>query len=87
MRYQIGSTAQKLKHVRIMQSSIFKRVFLSQIVVTWFVYNIYTYVLPSLVSKKYACSDDMTLHTSNSWKSREGVLSQDMTTLSEHLQT
>ena len=50
-------------------------------------YNVYTYDLPSLVSKKYAYADDLAiLHTSNEWKSLERVLSQDMTTLSNYLQ-
>ena len=51
-------------------------------------YNVYTYDLPSLVSKKYAYADDLAiLHTSNEWKSLERVLSQDMTTISNYLQT
>ena len=51
-------------------------------------YNIYTYDLPSLVSKKYAYADDLALvHACSDWKSLEGVLSQDMTTLSAYLQT
>ena len=33
-----------------------------------FLYNIYTYYLPSLVSKEYAYFDDsVLLHTSNNW--------------------
>ena len=51
-------------------------------------YNIYTYDMPYLVSKKYAYADDLALvHTCSDWKSLEGVLSQDMTTLSAYLQT
>ena len=37
-------------------------------------YNIYTYDLPSLVSKKYNYTDDLVLlHSSNNWKSLDGV--------------
>ena len=45
-------------------------------------FNIYTYDLPSTISQKYAYADDLALmHTSKDWKTLEGTLSQDMTTL------
>ena len=51
-------------------------------------FNIYTYDLPSTISQKYEYADDLALmHTSKDWKTLEGTLSQDMTTLSAYLQT
>ena len=51
-------------------------------------FNIYTYDLPSTISQRYAYADDLALmHTSKDWKTSEGTLSQDMTTLSAYLQT
>ena len=51
-------------------------------------FNIYTYDLPLTVSKKYAYADDLALmHSAGCWKEVEGILSQDMTTLSAYLQT
>ena len=51
-------------------------------------FNIYTYDIPSITSKKFAYADDLAiLHTSGEWKELERILSQDMTTLSEYLQT
>ena len=51
-------------------------------------FNIYTYDLPSTISQKYAYADDLALmHTSKDWKTLEGTLSQDVTTLSAYLQT
>ena len=51
-------------------------------------FNIYTYDIPSITSKKLAYADDLAiLHTSGEWKELERTLSQDMTTLSEYLQT
>ena len=51
-------------------------------------FNIYTYDLPSTISQKYAYADDLALmHTSKDWKTLEGPLSQDTTTLSAYLQT
>ena len=50
-------------------------------------FNIYTYDVPSITSKKFAYADDVAiLHTSGDWKEMERTLSQDMTTLSEYLQ-
>ena len=46
-------------------------------------FNIYTYDLPSIISRKFAYADDLTLlHSSRNWKDLEGTLSQDMSTLS-----
>ena len=51
-------------------------------------FNIYTYDIPSITSKKFAYADDLAiLYTSGEWKELERTLSQDMTTLSEYLQT
>ena len=50
--------------------------------------TIYTYNLPSIISRKYAYADDLALlHSSGNWKDLEGTLSQDMSTLSAYLQT
>ena len=51
-------------------------------------FNIYTYDLPSMISRKFAYADDLALlHSSGNWKDLEGTLSQDMATLSAYLQT
>ena len=51
-------------------------------------FNIYVYDLPSMVSRRYAYADDLALlYSSDDWKDLEGVLSQDMTTISTYLQT
>ena len=51
-------------------------------------FNIYTYDLPSTISRKFAYADDLALlHFSGNWKDLEGTLSQDMSTLSAYLQT
>ena len=51
-------------------------------------FNIYTYDLPSMISRKFAYADDLALlHSSVNWKDLEGTLSQDMSTLSAYLQT
>ena len=51
-------------------------------------FNIYTYDLPSMISRKFAYADDLALlHSSGNCKDLEGTLSQDMSTLSAYLQT
>ena len=51
-------------------------------------FNIYTYDVPSITSKKFTYANDLAvLHTSEEWKELERTLSQDMTTLSEYLHT
>ena len=51
-------------------------------------FNIYTYGLPSMISRKFAYADDLALlHPSGNWKDLEGTLSQDMSTFSAYLQT
>ena len=51
-------------------------------------FNIYTYDLPSMISRKFAYADDLALlHSSGNWKDLEGTLSQDISTLSLYLQT
>ena len=47
-------------------------------------FNIYTYDLPSMISRKFAYVDDLALLH---WKDLEGTLSQDISTLSAYLQT
>ena len=50
-------------------------------------FNIYTYDLPSMISRKFAYADDLELlHSSGNWKDLEGTLSQNMSTLSVYLQ-
>ena len=53
-------------------------------------FNIYTYDLPSMISRKfsYDYADDLALlHSSGNWKDLEGTLSQDISTLLAYLQT
>ena len=51
-------------------------------------FNIYTYDFPSMISRKFAYTDDLALlHSSGNWKDLEGTLSQDMSTLSAYLRT
>ena len=51
-------------------------------------FNIYTYDLPSMISRKFAYADDLALlHSSGNWKDLEGTLSQDMSTFTAYLQT
>ena len=51
-------------------------------------FNIYTYDLPSMISRKFAYANDLELlHSSGKWKDLEETLSQDMSTLSAYLQT
>ena len=46
-------------------------------------FSIYTYNLPSMISRKFAYADDLALlHSSGNWKDLEGTLNQDMSTLS-----
>ena len=45
-------------------------------------FNIYTYDLPSMISRQFAYADDLALlHSSGNWKDLEGTLSQDISTL------
>ena len=51
-------------------------------------FNIYTFDLPSMISRKFAHADDLALlHSSGNWKDLDGTLNQDMSTLSAYLQT
>ena len=51
-------------------------------------FNIYTYDLPSMISRKFTNADDLALlHSSGNWKDLEGTLSQYMSTFSSYLQT
>ena len=51
-------------------------------------FNIYTYDLPSTISRKFVYADNLALlHFSGNWKDLEDTLSQDMSTLSAYLQT
>ena len=51
-------------------------------------FNIYTYDLPFMISRKFAYADDLALlHSFGNWKDLEGASSQDMSTLPLYLQT
>ena len=51
-------------------------------------FNIYTYDLSPMISRKFAYADDLALlRSSGNWKYLDGTLSQDMSTLSAYLQT
>ena len=51
-------------------------------------FNIYTYDLPSMISRKFAYADDLALlFSSGNFKDFKGTLSQDISTLSAYLQT
>ena len=49
-------------------------------------FNIYTYDVLSMISRKFAYVDNLALlHSSGNWKDLEGSLTQDMSTLSAYL--
>ena len=51
-------------------------------------FKIYTYDHTSMISRKFAYADDLSLlHSSGNWKELEGTLSQDVSSLSAYLQT
>jgi len=51
-------------------------------------FNIYISDLPTTISRKYAYADDLAImHADGDWLAVEGVLSKDMTTVGEYLQT
>jgi len=51
-------------------------------------FNIYVSDLPTTVSKKYAYADDLAImHVDGDWQAVEGVLTKDMATVNEYLQT
>jgi len=51
-------------------------------------FNIYISDLPTTVSRKHAYADDLAImHADGDWQAVEGVLSKDMTTTGEYLQT
>jgi len=53
-----------------------------------FLFNIYISDLPTTVSKKYAYAGDLAImHADGDWPIVEGVLTKDMATVSEYLQT
>ena len=53
-----------------------------------FLYNIYTYDLPTSVLQKYTYADNLALkHSARDWQAIEGLLSQDLVTLAVYLQT
>jgi len=52
------------------------------------IFNIYISDLPTTVSRKYAYADDLTtMHADGDWQASERVLSKDMSTIGEYLQT
>jgi len=51
-------------------------------------FNIYISDLPTTVSAKYAYADDLAMmHAGGDWQAVEGVLTKDMATVGEYLQT
>jgi len=51
-------------------------------------FNIYISDLPTTVSRKYAYADGLAImHSDRDWQAVEGVLSKDMATISEYIQT
>jgi len=51
-------------------------------------YNIYLSDLPTTASRKYAYADDLAImHANGDWQAVEGVLTKDMATVGEYLQT
>ena len=57
-------------------------------ILAFLLFNIYMYDLPSMISRKFAYANDLTLlHSSGNWENLEETLSQDMSTLSACLQT
>jgi len=51
-------------------------------------FNIYIPDLPTTVSRKYAYADDLAIMDADGdWQAVEGVLSKDMATVGEYLQT
>jgi len=51
-------------------------------------FNIYISELPTTISRKYAYADDLAIiHADGDWQAVEGVLTKNMATVSEYLQT
>jgi len=51
-------------------------------------FNIYISDLPTTISRKYAYADDLAImHADGDWQAVEGLLSKDMATVGEYLQT
>ena len=51
-------------------------------------FNIYISDLPTTISRKYACADDLAImHADGDWQAVKGALTKDMATLGEYLQT
>ena len=51
-------------------------------------FDIYISVLPNIVSRKYAYADDLAIvDADGEWQAVEGVLTKDMATVGEYLQT
>ena len=56
-----------------------------RLVLAPFLFNIYTYDLPSTISRKFAYPNDLALlHSSGNWKDLEVTLRQDTSTLSAY---
>jgi len=50
--------------------------------------KIYISDLPTTVSRKYACADELAImNADGDWQAMEGVLSKDMTTVGDYFQT
>ena len=77
------TTGDKQSRLRRLKNGVPQRSILAPLL-----FNIYTYDLPSMISRKFAYADDLALlHSSENWKDLEGTLSKDMPTLSAYLQT
>ena len=73
----------KQSRLRCLKNGVSQRSVLASLL-----FNIYMYDLPSMISRKFACTNNLALlHSSGNWKDLEGTLSQDMSTLSVYLQT
>ena len=82
-RFTLTTGDRKQSRLRRLRNGVPQRSVLASLL-----FNIYTYDLPSMISRKFAYADDLALlHSSGNWKDLEGTLSQDMSTLSAYLQT
>ena len=82
-RFTLTTGDSKLSRLRRLKNGVPQGLVLAPLL-----FNIYTYDLPSMISRKFAYADDLALlHSSGNWKDLEGTLNQDMFTLSTYLQT
>jgi len=73
----------KRSRLRRLKNDILRRCVLAPLL-----FNTYISDLPATISRKYAYADDQAImHADGDWQVVEGVLSKDMATTSEYLQT